>query len=477
MVKKKLPNPNPPPIQIQTSRELAISPSTNKNNARFNKVSLSLSGGWFRASLFHLGVIGYLRSAGLLGLVDEISSVSGGSILAGHLVANWHDYSAKDTSRFETKSKEFADWISVTNLSGRVLRRHGLHNISALQTLDSEKLVDAYSGLLSPNGAVPTWEDLARKQGSIPKLFILATLLSNGEAGAFSTEGFKPIQAPIMPSRKKESDKHISLLLAERAQQEIKQQSIARAMAASSAFPPLFKPLSLTSQGVHYHLTDGGVFDNSGVRWLQNYHMQNANTSQEKRLVIASDAGRLFPFDVSGEYDNMLNLAMRVSDTQAYRISASDFENAKEFYSGVEGSDFAVVAIHERWESECDHSWAVQDLVGQLRTELDEFKKTEILSLYRHGYLVADKTISHLLNEQKSSAPPNLRTVNYCPVKDNYSSKEIMKQIADGKVSKNATGFKTRIVYGIGVILAFLSFFFLLLGVGLTLLVQWSMGI
>lgn len=478
MAGKKLPNPNPPPITIHKDRNLQNSSSSGKDNIQknthYDKVSLSLSGGGFRASLFHLGAIGYLKSVGLLELVDEISSVSGGSILAGHLVANWHDYAASDTSRFETKSKEFVDWINSANISGCALKRHKLKDIFALRTLDSEELVEAYKGLLSGSGAVPTWEDLAKKRGNVPSLFILATLLSTGEAGAFSPEGFKPIQSPIMPSRKQESDNHISLLFTDRAQQEIKRHSIARAIAASSAFPPLFKPLSLSAQGVQYHLTDGGVFDNSGVRWLQNYHMSNSaagNTSQVKRLVIASDAGRLFPFDVSGEYDDVLSLAMRVSDTQAYRISASDLEIAREFYSSNNGTDFAVVAIHERWGSEGDHSWTVQDLVGQLRTELDEFHEAEILSLYRHGYLVAMKAVSPLLGEE-STASLELATVKFSPVRDKFSPEEITEQLTKGKESKNAANFKKRMVHTAAKHLVTMLLISLFIGVGLTLLVQ-----
>lgn len=48
-------------------------------------VALCLSGGGFRAALFHLGALRRLNEYGLLGQVDTISSVSGGSILFAHL--------------------------------------------------------------------------------------------------------------------------------------------------------------------------------------------------------------------------------------------------------------------------------------------------------------------------------------------------------------------------------------------------------
>lgn len=45
------------------------------------KIGLALSGGGFRASLFHIGVLAKLAEADLLRKVEVISCVSGGSIL------------------------------------------------------------------------------------------------------------------------------------------------------------------------------------------------------------------------------------------------------------------------------------------------------------------------------------------------------------------------------------------------------------
>src|SRR5204863_8868566 len=53
---------------------------------------LALSGGGFRATLFHLGVIHFLKKADLLHRVKHVCSVSGGSILATHLVLRWQAF-------------------------------------------------------------------------------------------------------------------------------------------------------------------------------------------------------------------------------------------------------------------------------------------------------------------------------------------------------------------------------------------------
>ena len=52
---------------------------------------LALSGGGFRATLFHLGVTWRMNELGQLATLERITSVSGGSILAGHLGHTWRD--------------------------------------------------------------------------------------------------------------------------------------------------------------------------------------------------------------------------------------------------------------------------------------------------------------------------------------------------------------------------------------------------
>src|SRR2546421_4214787 len=52
-----------------------------------DSVGLSLSGGGFRATLFHIGAIQRLNEFGILPKLTSVSSVSGGSILNGFLAA------------------------------------------------------------------------------------------------------------------------------------------------------------------------------------------------------------------------------------------------------------------------------------------------------------------------------------------------------------------------------------------------------
>jgi NTE family protein len=52
-------------------------------------LAVCLSGGGYRAMLFHVGVLWRLNEVGMLREVKRFSSVSGGSITAGVLAMNW----------------------------------------------------------------------------------------------------------------------------------------------------------------------------------------------------------------------------------------------------------------------------------------------------------------------------------------------------------------------------------------------------
>src|SRR5437016_4040929 len=61
-----------------------------------NITGLALSGGGFRATLFHCGTLWRLNEVGYLRKLDRISSVSGGSIAAGVLAFHWAKLSFTD---------------------------------------------------------------------------------------------------------------------------------------------------------------------------------------------------------------------------------------------------------------------------------------------------------------------------------------------------------------------------------------------
>ncbi|MCC8957829.1 patatin-like phospholipase family protein [Bradyrhizobium sp. Pear77] len=66
-------------------------------------IALSLSGGGYRAMVFHVGALCRLNEVGLVGKLTRISSVSGGSITAGVLGLLWDELQSNNgkTVKFE----------------------------------------------------------------------------------------------------------------------------------------------------------------------------------------------------------------------------------------------------------------------------------------------------------------------------------------------------------------------------------------
>ena len=60
------------------------------------RLGLALSGGGFRATLFHLGALWRLNQMAILPELGAISSVSGGSLLAGLLASRWSNLRFKN---------------------------------------------------------------------------------------------------------------------------------------------------------------------------------------------------------------------------------------------------------------------------------------------------------------------------------------------------------------------------------------------
>src|SRR5262245_6040417 len=88
------------------------------------KFGLALSGGGFRATLYHLGLVRYLRDAGILPNVSHISSVSGGSILAAHLALNWDRYNGS-TAEFDAAAEQVLAFVKL-DIRNRIIRRFPL---------------------------------------------------------------------------------------------------------------------------------------------------------------------------------------------------------------------------------------------------------------------------------------------------------------------------------------------------------------
>lgn len=228
-------------------------------NGESKRIGLALSGGGFRATAFHLGVFRKLESMGILWKLDLLSCVSGGSIAGAFLAVNWGKPEALEQLENYLKTKS----IAVSSVLGGIF-----------DPLESrlDKLAAAYDRDLFKG------KTLGDLDGG-PRLYLNATSLSSGNMFFFVSGENKGA----------EMGEH------ELGVQPAVDFPVCKAVAASSAFPPVFPPLKLSSQDytaaeVEYvTLTDGGVYDNLGANPL--FRERNAVD-----YAIVSDAGK--PFEI-----------------------------------------------------------------------------------------------------------------------------------------------------------------------------------
>ena len=239
-----------------------------------NTVGLALSGGGYRAMLFHVGSLIRLNEAGWLPRVTRVASVSGGSITAGQLGLVWSrltfDESGVATNFEDLVARPILDFAAHTVDVPAVLTGLWPGRIST-------RVQKAYDKRLF-HGA--TLQDLP-EPGDGPLFEVLATNLTNGTLWRFSQPRMgdwrtKYVTRPGLP--------------------------LAHAVAASSAFPPVLSPCFLDIPGRgRVTLTDGGVYDNLGIEPI----LKNCGT------ILVSDGGGTFT-DQAKPHSDWLRGTLRV---------------------------------------------------------------------------------------------------------------------------------------------------------------------
>ncbi len=235
------------------------------------RYGLALSGGGFRAVLYHLGVVRLLRDAGLLNQITHITSVSGGSVLGAHLVLNWDRYTGSD-QEFQEVTDELLQFLQL-DIRNRIVRRFPFASTANMlrRTFRLERRrVFTRAGLLEHHYQRYLYGDVGLfNLPESPRLYILATNLSEGSLCAFYRDGMMLQRRTPGEQMQFES---IPTGLA----------TVPMAVAASSAFPGFFPPLELRSSEVgaregefgRQSFTDGGIYDNIGLRMFR--HIQQS---------------------------------------------------------------------------------------------------------------------------------------------------------------------------------------------------------
>jgi predicted acylesterase/phospholipase RssA len=350
-------------------------------------IGLALSGGGFRAALYHLGLIRYFRDSGALEHVQDIAAVSGGSIVAAHLVLNWDRYTGDDAA-FDEAASEVIRFVQF-DLRNHIVRRLPLTFPVRL----AGRLIGSDVAELSPNAILERYyrEFLYgdRRLFELPErpgLHILTTNVSDGTLAAFNRGGLHILRREL-GSRIEDPFQHIPGTMC----------TIAKAVGASSAFPGFFPPMRVTAADLGVSegqfpgesFTDGGVYDNLGTRaftWLQRLH--NANYDR----IIVSDAGK--PFHILGRNPiGFLAQSLRATDIlwdRVWQLERENFGDQNGFFVAP------ITRVVDPAEDPNALHPVVQAQISSLRTDLDRFSDLEVSALVRHGYEVSRATHRHI---------------------------------------------------------------------------------
>ncbi len=234
-------------------------------------IALCLSGGGYRAMLFHLGSLWRLNDLGYLPKLDRISSVSGGSITAGVLAMNWADLKFAGTGR----ASNFVGTVvkPVRTLAERTIDAGSIITGALLPGSISDKVAGKYRKHVFGD---TTLQDLPDE----PRFVFNATNVQSGALWRFS----KPYMG----------DWRVGLV-------NNPTTSLAEVVAASSAFPPVLSPAELELDASQFRrgndltdpiyrsevvLSDGGVYDNLGLETAYKRY---------KTLLVSDGGGQLKP--------------------------------------------------------------------------------------------------------------------------------------------------------------------------------------
>jgi NTE family protein len=298
-------------------------------------LALCLSGGGYRAMLFHLGTLWYLNDAGYLPKLDRISSVSGGSITSGVLATRWKQLQFDAAG----KASNFGDAVvnPLRKMAGTTIDVGGvLGGIFTPGTSVSDRIIKSYKKILFGEA---TLQDIADK----PRFVINATNVQTGSLFRFS----KPYIA----------DWRIGRIMNPTT-------TVAEAVAASSAFPPVLSPARLEFQHNKWSelntgecgrepfttkiaLSDGGVYDNMGIETAW---------KRCKRVLVSDGGGKYQPEE--NPKSDWAQHALRINSTIDNQVRSlrkrqvvSAFVDPNDAHSGTywgmwtKPSDYPVVAL------------------------------------------------------------------------------------------------------------------------------------
>lgn len=425
------------------------------NEEKRDKLGLALSGGGFRASLFHIGVLASLAEHNILKNVEVISCVSGGSIIGAYYYLflkelleikedndiNHEDYieivknieyeffdkvqtniRVQAFSSFKSNFKMITgNKYSRSDRMAELYDKHFYNHFRFDNDKDSDNRLSMRELIINPLND-PVKDDIrvfnVKRKNKVPMLILNATTLNSGRNWQFTAEDMGEWESKIRENDEENTaelnpyNKNVLFKAFEFTEKGINgadkkyiEFPLGIAVAASACVPALFTPLALTDlyKDITPLLVDGGVYDNQGI---------SAIVYEGCTHVIVSDA--------SGQLDFMNNLrndpvgvTKRTNSILMNRIRNQGFEfvnliekskderiNNKILLHLREGLEKPIVipngGLKEK-ESGITYygiNKHVQRLLSSIRTDLDSFTETEAYSLMYSGYCMTGHNLT-----------------------------------------------------------------------------------
>ncbi len=434
-------------LDIENTKEIT---SNIIDSKLFGKFGLALSGGGFRAGLFHIGVLARLAQLDILKHIEVISTVSGGSIVG-------MQYYIMLKKLLETKVNSQItqdDYIDLVKKLEEIFLEACTKNIrmkafkdfkvfkenvtNKLGDLYQEEIYDKSYNWIGEEKSIPKKmnelyiypknEDEVYKnsfnphfnnieiKNKVPILVINASVLNNGHNWRFTANGMGESQYMYDTTIDKNSIHKYSPYY-KFDKDEFKNITIANAVASSSAVPGLIDPLVLKEiyqDGEILKLVDGGLYDNQG---LANIIYEECN------VVLCSDASGQFR-DENNPSSCRTSVFLRNIDALMDRTRDLQYESLNKLYEDKIIEALFIIHLKQCFSSKeyeirqnkqkntyskkekiiydkNELSKKIQEKLSKVRTDLDSFNQIEAYSLIYSGYTLSSKWLEHIKDKQK----------------------------------------------------------------------------
>lgn len=335
-------------------------------------ITLVLSGGGLRATLFQLGIVAYLANTRQLRRVRALVSVSGGSILAAHLAVNWAA-AVESVEQFTTVAGGLVRFAR-SNIRDRVMISWIWSRLNPLAWFREWASRSSYlRAVYARHFGKIRFGDLKKPQA--PEVAFVATDSLRLERIAFTEK--QVMRFPVFP-------KTIEQGLQTHVVAESTGVPLALGVAVSSCFPPVFPRMRLTHRelGLLYSecmdqlfLNDGGVVSNLGIEIL--LALREAGWAASSTVLVA-DAER--PQGERPKRGPWADLA-----AQAAALSQAAIELAKQRL----GTDVHLIRLSKRQLDPPGLAFSTQTPLALFRTDLDAPSWQECQALMLHGFAAA----------------------------------------------------------------------------------------